>query len=196
VVAVVVGVLVIAGLGFAIGWIAAPNDDGVAPNAVATSRANGNGNSNGSNGSNGNGQNVRAPQETATATTTAPATAGDSTTPPLPRAPPRRNRSNRRRTMAAPRSPRWPPTAGGSRGLEGDVVTASTAHRVTARSTSCARSAHDVNDSITSRYPQREHGRHQGHARQPPGLAVGLLNPGVSNPGITNPVILTAGSAA
>lgn len=38
-VAVVVGILVVAGLGFAIGWIAAPGDDSDASNAVATQPA-------------------------------------------------------------------------------------------------------------------------------------------------------------
>ncbi|MET0628363.1 MAG: PDZ domain-containing protein [Acidimicrobiia bacterium] len=154
-VAVVVGVLVIAGLGFAIGWMAAPNDDGVTSNAAATSPAqNGNSNGNGNSSSNGNGQNVPSTPGNGNDDSSGDSS-GDSTTPPLPRGAylgvsveSAANNGGATIASVAADSP------AASAGLEeGDVVTAVDGTQVTSALDLVRQiREHDVDDSITITY--------------------------------------------
>ncbi|HEX5588572.1 MAG TPA: PDZ domain-containing protein [Acidimicrobiia bacterium] len=159
-VAVVVGVLLIAGLGFAIGWIAAPNDDSNAAPAVATTPSqNGNGNGNSSNGNgNGNSQNVPSNPGNGNGNSSDDSSgdsSGDSTTPPLLRGAylgvsveSAANNGGATITSVAADSP------AASAGLkEGDVVTAVDGTQVTSALDLVRQiRAHDVNDSITVTY--------------------------------------------
>jgi len=147
-VAVVVGVLLIAGLGFAIGWIAAPNDDNPS-NAVATSPSQ-NGNSTG----NGNGQNVPSTPGNGNDDSSGDSS-GDSTTAPQLRGAylgvsveSAANSGGATITSVGDDSPA---AAAGLK--EGDVVTAVDGTQVTS-ALDLVREirGHDINDSITITY--------------------------------------------
>jgi membrane-associated protease RseP (regulator of RpoE activity) len=84
-VAVVVGVLLVAGLGFAIGWIASPGDDSDASNAVATQPGSGSTEvpSNDNDNDNGNGRAFPDSPGNGNGNGSADDDNGDSTVPPL-----------------------------------------------------------------------------------------------------------------
>lgn len=157
-VAVVVGVLLIAGLGFAIGWIAAPNDDSAPSSAVATSPSqNGNSNGNGSNG-NGNGQNIPSSPGNGNGSSSDDSSgdsSGDSTTAPQLRGAylgvsveSAANNGGATITSVAEDSPA---AAAGLK--EGDVVTAVDGTQVTSALDLVRQiREHDINDSITVTY--------------------------------------------